>query len=85
MTVNSEMDDVTEDLSRMGTLPFYLSSLPQKAKAPHLGHSNHLCDMVDRGVDITGYKTLVKNPKFLCKKCGRVAAKEENLCESTKL
>lgn len=49
--------------------------------APHLGHSKHLCDMAERGVDIQTFKDLVRNAKFICKKCGRAAAKEENLCE----
>ncbi len=53
---------------------------------PHIGHSKHLCDMVKRGVgDLNTYKELVKNPKFICKKCGRVAAKEESICEPAPL
>jgi len=53
---------------------------------PHLGHAKHLCHLVEhRGIDINEYKPLVKNAKFLCKKCGRVAANEENLCEPIKL
>jgi hypothetical protein len=63
----------------------YPTLAPQE-KMPHLGHGNHLCHLVDYvGVDIKSYKPLVKNGKFLCKKCGRVAAKEENLCEPIKL
>jgi len=53
--------------------------------APHLGHSKHLCDMAEKGVDLQTYKDLVRNPKFICKKCGRAAAKEENLCEPVPL
>lgn len=53
--------------------------------APHLGHSKHLCDMVLKGADLETYKNLVKDPKFICKKCGRAAAKEENLCEPVPL
>jgi len=41
--------------------------------------------MADRGVDLETVKALVKNPKFICKKCGRAAAKEENLCEPVPL
>jgi DNA replicative helicase MCM subunit Mcm2 (Cdc46/Mcm family) len=53
---------------------------------PHLGHGTHLCHLVEyEGIDIKSYKPLVKNAKFLCKKCGRVAAKEENLCEPIEL
>jgi len=54
-------------------------------EAPHLGHSKHLCEMVKRGEDLETFKSLVKNPKFICKKCGRAAAKEENLCEPVNL
>ncbi len=53
---------------------------------PHIGHSKHICDMVKKGVgDLNTYKGLVKNPKFICKKCGRAAAKEESLCEPAPL
>lgn len=57
----------------------------KKEKAPHLGHVNHLCDMAERGVDLNTYKELVKDPKFICRKCGRAAAKAENLCEPVPL
>ena len=53
--------------------------------APHLGHAKHLCNMAEQGIDLETVKKLVKNPKFICKKCGRVAAKEENLCEAVSL
>ena len=46
-----------------------------------MGHANHLCEMVKRGEDVETYKALVKNAKFMCEICGRVAAKAENLCE----
>jgi len=54
-------------------------------EAPHLGHSKHLCDMAKKGADFETYKNLVKNARFICKKCGRAAAKEENLCEPAPL
>ena len=66
-----------------GPLYEYGPFIPQEA--PHLGHSKHLCDMAKRGVDLKTYKELVKDPKFICKKCGRAAAKEENLCEPVPL
>ena len=31
------------------------------------------------------YKKLVKDPKFVCKNCGRAAASEKNLCNAEKL
>ena len=53
---------------------------------PHLGHANHLCHLVEStGISIEEYKPLVENAKFLCRKCGRVAAKAENLCEPVPL
>jgi hypothetical protein len=36
-------------------------------------------------VEFSTFKDLVKNPRFICKKCGRAAAKEENLCEPVPL
>ena len=58
---------------------------PVDKPAPHLGHSKHLCDMADKGADLETVKNLVRNAKFICKKCGRAAAKEENLCEPVPL
>lgn len=53
---------------------------------PHLGHSKPLCYLVEvLGVSIEGYKPLVRNAKFLHRKCGRVAANEENFREPIKL
>ena len=54
-------------------------------EAPHLGHEKHLCNLAKKGTDFETYKALVKDPKFICKKCGRAAAKEENLCEPAPL
>lgn len=63
--------------------PLYWYGPPEEA--PHLGHSKHLCDMAKRGVDLQTFKDLVRNPTVICKKCGRAAAKEENLCEPVPL
>jgi hypothetical protein len=53
---------------------------------PHLGHEKHLCYIATSGLTtINEYKPLVKNAKFLCKHCGRVAAKMENLCDPVPL
>ena len=53
---------------------------------PHVGHKNHLCDMAERGeVTLEQMKALVRDPRYICKKCGRVAHNEENLCEPVPL
>ena len=46
----------------------------------HERHDKHLCSLVANGLHIDDYKNYVKNPSFVCKQCGRVAAKDENLC-----
>ena len=54
--------------------------------SPHIGHKNHLCEIAEEGrVALSDVKEMVRNPKFICRKCGRVAANEENLCEPVKL
>ena len=48
----------------------------------------HLCYIVSQGFHLSDskeYKELVKNPRFKCQHCGRVAHKEENLCKPTEL
>ena len=51
-------------------------------RAPHIGHYYHLCEMVKRGDNtLLRIKSLVRGAKFICTKCGRIAAKEENLCK----
>lgn len=59
-----------------------------KVPMPHSGHADHLCYLSNIGMpqsDTAGYKELVKNAKYLCKACGRVAADEKNLCKPVKL
>ena len=44
-------------------------------------HSNHVCQLiVDRNKDIDQIKDIVKDPKFICFNCARVANSKENLC-----
>ena len=52
-------------------------------KKPHPGHDEHLCAIVAEGAKIEEYMSLIKDGKFVCKTCGRTAAKKENLCEPT--
>ena len=59
-----------------------------KAKMPHPGHGKHLCYLTNLGFQLTNpkdYKNLVKSGKYVCKICGRVAAKQTSLCKPTKL
>jgi len=48
---------------------------------PHLGHAKHLCELIEKGATFDEYFHLVRNPKFVCRQCGRAAAKAENLCD----
>jgi len=55
---------------------------------PHAGHAKHLCYLTNLGFQSSNpkdYKGLVSDGKFVCKVCGRVAAKKENLCKPVKL
>jgi hypothetical protein len=55
-------------------------------KAPHIGHHNHLCDLAERGeISLEQMKALVRNPEFICRKCGRLAQKAESLCDPVHL
>ncbi len=57
-------------------------------KMPHPAHEQHLCLLQNVGYlasNLEGYKKLVKEGKYVCKNCGRVAANEKNLCAPEKL
>jgi hypothetical protein len=54
-------------------------------KMPHSGHEAHMCYLVNIKTDISKLKEIVKDPKFMCKNCARVAADKENLCNPVKL
>ncbi len=59
-----------------------------RARMPYMLTQRHLCFLEDvgfMGPFFEGYKGLVKNSKFVCMKCGRTAAKGENLCTPEKL
>jgi phage terminase large subunit GpA-like protein len=48
----------------------------------HAGHEKHLCFKVsNKTTTLEEYKALVKDAKYLCKHCGRLAANAENLCD----
>jgi hypothetical protein len=66
-------------------------------KMPHPDHEEHLCflenigylrspELLEMGVNRKEeFKRLVRNPRFFCRKCGRAAAFEKNLCEPERL
>jgi len=54
-------------------------------KFPHAGHEKHLCKIWADTYDVDQIRDLVKNAKYVCKVCGRAAAKEENLCDPVTL
>ena len=41
---------------------------------PHAQHEQHLRLLQNIGTNVDEVKKLVRNPKFICKGCGRVAA-----------
>ncbi|MDJ0829010.1 MAG: hypothetical protein QNI92_04100 [Desulfobacterales bacterium] len=58
--------------------------LPHEISQPHPGHEAHLCMAESVGFvknNLESYKEFVRNPKFVCKKCGRAAASDSNLCQ----
>jgi len=55
---------------------------------PHPGHEKHLCHLQYNGFmnqHFEEFKQLVKNPQFICRKCGRAALHADNLCQPEKL
>lgn len=77
-----ESEDVHRGRLWGGVTPYpqYMTYTPEPA--PHIGHQFHLCVMCESGgCSLEQVRELVKDPKFLCKKCGRAAVHEENLCE----
>jgi hypothetical protein len=55
---------------------------------PHSGHERHLCFLHNVGhvkEKLEEYKKLVKDGKYVCKGCGRVAVDEKHLCAPEKL
>ena len=59
-----------------------------KQGMPHPGHDKHLCYLNNLGFQNShteDYKRLVRDPKYMCKNCGRVAADSKNLCKPEEL
>ena len=59
-----------------------------KARMPHAGHDKHLCYLINigfQGSNPKDYKAMVRDGKFMCKMCGRVAYASKNLCKPVKL
>jgi len=57
-------------------------------KMPHQAHEEHLCLLQNVGYlksNLQDYKKLVKDGKYVCQGCGRVAANEKNLCAPEKI
>ena len=57
-------------------------------KMPHPEHEHHLCLLQNVGylkTNLNEFKNLVKDGKFICRNCGRVALSEKNLCNPDKL
>ena len=55
---------------------------------PHPGHDKHLCYLNNLGYQTShaeDYKSLIRDPKFMCKNCGRAAADKKNLCNPEKI
>lgn len=60
----------------------------KKVKMPHDGHEMHLCYLANLGYQAQNtdlYKSLVREPRYICKACGRVAVEKINLCKPSKL
>jgi len=60
----------------------------EKPHMPQPGHDKHLCYLNNLGFPVSNpqaYKSLVKDGKFYCQNCGRVAASDKNLCKPAAL
>ncbi len=55
---------------------------------PHPEHDKHLCYLENIGYiksNLETYKELVRQPQYVCRKCGRAAAGKNRLCKPEKL
>jgi len=61
-------------------------NMPRRGyKEPHAGHSKHLCALIAGGSGYTVVKPLVKDPEYICAKCGRAAREKSSLCAPRKM
>lgn len=51
---------------------------------PHTGHQHHMCELV-RKRDLASAAKYAKGANYLCRICGRAAAKPANLCEPVEI
>jgi hypothetical protein len=62
--------------------------MADQPKMPHTGHEHHMCYLVNIGFHKERpeeYQKLVKEPRYYCLTCGRVAHDEANLCAPRKI
>jgi hypothetical protein len=53
-----------------------------RVRGPHIGHRLHLCEIVAEGsLSLDQVKSIVRDPKFICRSCGRAAVDELHLCD----
>jgi hypothetical protein len=79
---------VTEKMKASIIKANIIKSKIHKAKMPHDWHEIHLCYLANVGYQQQNsdeYKSLVRQPKFMCKHCGRTAAEKINLCQAVRL
>jgi len=69
-------DDVTGILQILNMLTQNINVSVESIKA-NIQQSN--AEAIEHSAE--DFKKFVRNPQFICKKCGRAAAKAENLCQ----
>jgi rubrerythrin len=63
-------------------------TLSNDSECQSSSHTQHLCYMASQDFNLSDeadYQALVKDPNFKCRKCGRVAKSETNLCKPAKI